>query len=171
MLRCAVENDRDAIAELHVRCWQEAYAGQLPLAYLDSLAAEQRTARWATILASTDWPSTGTFVLDDEAGLVGFAHVCPSRDSDATGRTGEITSIYVRRHAWDQGAGRTLMTAALSTLADARFDDAILWVLDTNERARRFYEAGGWQQDGAVRREVIGDAEVNELRYRRLIAS
>ncbi len=169
MLRVAVEADRDAIAELHVRCWQEAYAGQLPLAYLDSLAAEQRTARWATILASTGWPSTGTFVLEDGAGLVGFAHVCPSRDSDATGRTGEITAIYVRSHAWGQGSGRTLMTAALSTLADASFDDAILWVLETNDRARRFYEVGGWLPDGAERLEAIGGAEVNELRYRRAL--
>lgn len=171
ILRAAVESDRDAIAELHVHCWQEAYAGLLPPVFLDSLAAEQRSATWAAILERTDWPSTGTFVLSDEAGLVGFAHVCPSRDPDSTGRTGEIAAIYLRRRAWDRGAGRTLMTAALTAFADASFEDAILWVLDTNERARRFYEAGGWQQDGAERREVIGAADVNELRYRRLIAS
>jgi RimJ/RimL family protein N-acetyltransferase len=35
-----------------------------------------------------------------------------------------------------------------------------------NERARRFYAAGGWQPDGAVRDEEAFGHVVQEIRYR-----
>lgn len=35
------------------------------------------------------------------------------------------------------------------------FRTAVLWVLESNERARRFYEVAGWKRDGAVSTERI----------------
>ena len=40
------------------------------------------------------------------------------------------------------------MAAALGRLGEGGFDQVTLWVLDSNARARRFYEAGGWRADG-----------------------
>ena len=37
------------------------------------------------------------------------------------------------------------MLAAVNVLRDAGYAEAILWVLEGNERAQRFYEIGGWQ--------------------------
>ena len=57
------------------------------------------------------------------------------------------------------------MQAARDRLVEAGFKRASLWVLDTNDRARRFYQADGWQADGASKvddsrgfpfREVLG---------------
>ena len=59
------------------------------------------------------------------------------------------------------------MAASLSHLTAGGFTSAILWVLATNDRARRFYEAGGWEREGAERTELIGGARVAEVRYRR----
>jgi GNAT superfamily N-acetyltransferase len=81
--------------------------------------------------------------------LLGFASYSPSRDSDADpGRVGEISAIYLLPSAWDKGIGRQLMDATLACLATAGFTQVTLWVLDSNVRARRFYEAGGWSADG-----------------------
>ena len=44
--------------------------------------------------------------------------------------------------------------------------EALLWVLARNERARRFYEIGGWRPDGARRMEIFGDSALEEVRYR-----
>lgn len=44
--------------------------------------------------------------------------------------------------------------------------EALLWVLDLNTRARRFYERDGWRFDGARRTESYGDSQAQLLRYR-----
>ena len=48
------------------------------------------------------------------------------------------------------GAGRPMMmSSAVTELARAGYAAAILWVLDANDRARRFYAPAGWKEDGA----------------------
>jgi len=59
------------------------------------------------------------------------------------------------------------MAAALGRLGGAGFGQVILWVLDSNARARRFYEAGGWRADGAVKRDDSFGISLTEVRYRR----
>lgn len=80
---------------------------------------------------------------------------------------GEIYAIYLVPAAWDEGIGRQLMAAALGRLGEAGFGQVILWVLDSNVRARRFYEAGGWRADGAVKPDDSFGVPMTEVRYRR----
>ena len=47
------------------------------------------------------------------------------------------------------GVGRPMMSSAVTELARAGYAAAILWVLDANDRARRFYALAGWTEDGA----------------------
>ncbi len=165
-VRPATAFDLDAVAEVHVRSWQETYAGQVPQEYLDSLSVEQRRRGWTIAHDDTDGRAA-ILVLVDDGAVVGFAHVCPSRDADASDGVGEVTSIYLRRSHWGREGGRTLMAGARDALAGYGFLEATLWVLETNERARRFYEADGWLFDGAEKRDSIGDMQVKEVRYRR----
>lgn len=154
------------IAEIHVATWCVAYRGQVPDAFLDGLLVERRMSAWSDIIGDTDWPSTGVLVAEDDSGKpVGFAHVCSSRDDDAGPKVGEVTSIYVAPEAWQQGAGRALLDAATATLRTAGFASATLWVLDTNHRARTFYERMGWRPDGAAKMDDRGDFALHELRY------
>lgn len=141
----------------------------MPQDYLDNLDVERRREGWDRILAGTDWPRTGAFVAADDDGIIGFAHVCPSRDEDAGDTVGEVTTVYVLASAWGAGAGRALMTAAVGALRDAGCTEATLWVLDTNARARRFYESEGWTVDGAERLEELRGFPTREVRYRRLL--
>jgi GNAT superfamily N-acetyltransferase len=107
-------------------------------------------------------------VADGDGSLLGFAAFGPARDEDQDpGQTGEVMAIYVLPGAWGQGWGRRLMAAAVTSLAGSGFGRAVLWVLDANERARRFYRAAGWAPDGAARRDTIGGAQVTEVRYRK----
>jgi ribosomal protein S18 acetylase RimI-like enzyme len=98
------------------------------------------------IRARLDDPTGGTtaFVADEAGRVVGWAVIGPSRNGDGTG---ELYGLYVDPDAWSRGVGRELMARVEEALA-ARYDDATLWVLDDNPRARRFYERGGWAADG-----------------------
>jgi ribosomal protein S18 acetylase RimI-like enzyme len=164
VIRRAVLDDADVLADLHVRAWQEAYAGLLPQAYLDGLAADQRATMWRRLLAVGATPCVHVAV--DGPAAVGFVTVDRSRDDDALDATGEVGAIYARASVWGRGVGRQLMDVGLEELRARGCVDATLWVLDTNHRARRFYELGGWTADGAIKADRIGGADVTEVRYR-----
>jgi GNAT superfamily N-acetyltransferase len=100
---------------------------------------------------------------------VGFAHVAPSRDDDAEEDVGELTAIYVLPDVWGHGGGRLLIERALESLGSAGFAEATLWVLDTNGRARRFYEAAEWHPDGASKVDDRQSFRMTDVRYRRMV--
>jgi GNAT superfamily N-acetyltransferase len=167
-IRRAGAEDAMAIAIVHVQSWQAAYRDLVPLDYLDSLDPQQRRPVWERILSEARWPRAGTLIAAEGTEVVGFASICPARDDDKEpASTGELAAIYLLPEAWGKGLGRELMMSAVSALRDAGFDEAILWVLDTNSRARRFYEAAGWHADGAGKQDGTRGFVLSEVRYRR----
>jgi len=165
-VRLARIGDERAIAEVHVRVRQAAYRGQIPDAVLGNLSVDRRIDTWSQILTQYAPPATA-MVLENEDQAVGFAHIAASRDEDASDGIGEVTAIYVSHDFWRSGGGTLLMTRARAALTDAGFSHATLWVLDTNERARRFYESDGWKLDGATKIDERDGFQLTEVRYRR----
>jgi ribosomal protein S18 acetylase RimI-like enzyme len=167
VIRAARVEDASQIAVVHVRSWQGAYRGLLPQAYLDGLDPAQRVGRWERSLAEANDGRNGVLVADAGGTLLGFVGYSPNRDGDVDpARVGEIDAIYLLPSAWGEGVGRRLMGAALTRLAEARFHQVTLWVLDSNVRARRFYEAGGWLADGARKIEESRGFPIAQVRYK-----
>lgn len=167
-VRPANPDDGEAIARVHIGGWQEAYAGLLPDDFLAGLSEtfDRRRQFWGRVAGS---PGDREALLVAELGdqVVGFAHACPSRDSSSDTTTGEVTAIYLRKAYWGRGVGRRLFAAAVERLRASGFEDAILWVLDGNQRARRFYRDAGWETDGGEKEDRVGDLTLREVRYRR----
>ena len=159
-VRRATPNDARAIAEVHVRTWQHAYAHVFPREFLDELSVDRRAEFWSESAAAAP---EDLLVAEADERIVGFAAV--GRAEDESDDVGQLYAIYVEPGYWGTGAGAALMDAAVTRLEAAGFAAAILWVLEDNPRARRFYERHGWTVDGS-RRERIGDVEVDEVRYR-----
>ena len=80
---------------------------------------------------------------------------------------GELCALYVDPDHWGRGIGVALVSAARARLFDLGFREAILWVLEGNVRAERFYRRDQWTPDGAQRTEGVWGLKVNDLRYRR----
>ena len=166
-IRRALASDASGVATVHVRSWQATHKGLLPADFLDPLDVEARKVVWQQTIAEADWPRSGTLVaVEANAHIIGFADVGHSRDADAGEHTGELAALYLLPTVWGTGVGRRLMAAALNVLRDAGYADAILWVIDSNERARRFCEAGGWHVDGATKDVAIAQTPLAEVRYR-----
>lgn len=72
----------------------------------------------------------------------------PSHDDDADPRTAHLGALYLDPDAMSRGIGRKLISRNQADMADGGFSQATLWVLEANERARRFYEVCGWSADG-----------------------
>lgn len=171
LVRLATERDVEAVAVVQARTWQAAYRGLIPQEYLDRLDPQRRQHAWLQWLRGNPAPAA-LFVLEhDTDGVVGFINVAPSRDPDTDPRlVGEVQACYILPEQWGQGGGRLLMETALRRLHDAGYREVVLWVLDTNERARRFYEAGGWRADGSTKTDPSHGYPRVEVRYRHTTA-
>jgi RimJ/RimL family protein N-acetyltransferase len=165
-VRPAQPDDADAIGEVHVRAWQAAYRGVMPDAYLDGLRPEERADMWRRHLAALPADRRLDVITEGDQ-VVGFAGFGPSDDP----AVGELYAINIDPDVWGQGFGQTLLAAVTVELAAAGYPDLVLWVVPQNERARRVYEAAGWQTDGATRDQDVLGVVVPEVRYRRATAS
>jgi ribosomal protein S18 acetylase RimI-like enzyme len=170
-IRPAEPRDAAAIATCHVRTWQVAYRDQLPDDFLDALSStiEQRTQFWDRVIRAGPGRGQHQMVAVDDGAVVGFVTFGPPDEPSIPG-AGELYAIYLDPTHWGRGYGRALMHVAERGLADAGFSEAYLWVLETNTRARRFYEIAGWVADGGRKTEHRGDVELREVRYRRSLA-
>jgi GNAT superfamily N-acetyltransferase len=166
-VRQATPRDVDALASLHIRAWQWAYRAQLPDDFLDGLSSqlERRRRQW------TEWLERpgASFALaaERDSAVAGFAHSGVARDADLPARWGELYAIYLEQREAGRGTGRMLMGRVVEGLASRGYESAVLWVLETNARARRFYEAGGWTPDGRTQEIDFGIFKAIEVRYRR----
>ena len=164
LIRTATPEDARPVAEVHVASWRHAYRGLLPEDSLDRLSVDDREATWLGVFADPD-PRSGAFVAEVEGRIVGFASFGPSRDEDASERTGEVPAIYLDPAVLGTGVGRELFEAATRALRDAGFARASLWVLQANSPARRFYERAGWAWDGGVSTHMFDCANEPVVRY------
>lgn len=164
-VRRARPDDAAAIAEVHVRTWQDAYEHVFGAERLAAVTVEQRLPMWRQILQD---PEQTALVAEDDAGrIVGWCTVAPSRDEDAEG---ELWGIYVLVDAWGSGAGTALMAAGVAALRESGYREVILWVLEDNPRARRFYEREGWALDGGRKEDEFLGVQVTEVRYRKAVS-
>jgi GNAT superfamily N-acetyltransferase len=162
-IRPVTAADAGDIAAIRVEGWQAAYRGQLDDELLDRMSGARDEPRWRDHLGSPP-PGHRGFVAHRAGRVIGFVTCGPSRDEGPT--VAEVYAIYVRPSYIGTGVGRALLARAMDALRGDRFAEASLWVLETNARAHRFYEAAGWKREGGSRDDVLDGFAVREVRYR-----
>lgn len=138
--RQPVDADLPALARLHVRCWQEAYAGLMPDQFLRDLSVEQRLAGWRRSLAD---PQVFAFAAFDGHDPVGFVTAGPIREAQPGLGDGEIYAIYVSAPAYRRGIGRRLLGAAAQHWISRGGSGLTVLCIAGNKRAESFYLACG----------------------------
>ena len=161
-LRTGADFDLAGVGALHYRSRADAYAAIFSAETLARLSADSLSAWW---IERWKWEQEThrLTVAEADGELAGFTYVGPSETDGAS----ELYAIHVEPGLVGTGVGRALMTNALDQLAELGGDRALLWVLEANERARRFYDRGGWTPDGVTRVEAINGEPVAQLRYAR----
>ena len=72
--------------------------------------------------------------------------------------------IYLLLEYWRCDYGRRLLNFAVEELQSYGFEQIVLWVLQSNIRARCFYEINGFLPDGLSKAVQLGGRR-EELRY------
>jgi GNAT superfamily N-acetyltransferase len=166
-IRQAVETDAEAIATLKTKSWQSAYRGQLPDRFLDDLSLElaSRIDYWRMHISTQSSARHEIWTAQCDGNLRAFAAFGPARRDDEAG-LGEVYALYVDPPHCGQGVGAALLNHAVQRLS-RHHANAVLWVLESNLRARLFYERAGWTLDGGTKLENLPDGtELREVRYR-----
>ena len=161
-LRTARDPDLRAVGGVHLRSRAAAYAHILAPETLAGGSAEA-LGEWWTERWKWERETHRLTVADDDGEIVGFTYVGPSETEGAV----ELYAIHVVPELVGTGVGRQLMVNALEQLRQIGGERAVLWVLERNERARRFYDRGGWRPDGETRVEAVNGEPVPQLRYSR----
>lgn len=145
-IRPATADDAAALARVHVDSWRAAYRDLVPETSLQGFSYQWREECFRESLATG---AEETYVVQLDQQIVGFLTLGASRDPDLdASRTGEIWGIYILPEYWRRGIGKRLADEAESILRSRNYEYAVLWVLENNQRARRFYEAMSFGADG-----------------------
>lgn len=162
-ITAAKVDDARAIAEVHVRSWQQAYRGLLPDEYLASLSIDQREQFWVDVLTNRQ----SEVILAVVNGTVtGFISYTASRDIDVETRTAEVLAFYVEPDYWRKGIGKALWQSCLYKLSSDGYQCVALWVVIGNTRASEFYEAQGFRQEsGMIESFELAGVSLLETRY------
>jgi ribosomal protein S18 acetylase RimI-like enzyme len=95
-------------------------------------------ADWISALTDPDGETYIAFDENEAVGVVSVGH-------------GVLQTLYVMPESWCQGVGSALHDLALKRLRAANVQEARLWTLTENHRARAFYEKRGWSLTGRTR--------------------
>ncbi len=134
---------------------------------LAELTPERCEPRWREALSVGS--TQRVWIAEREGRGLGFAAWGPPRDPDLCQRTAELLALYLEQDAARTGVARRLLDEALCEMRGHLYERAVLWVLEANHRARRFYERSGWEDDGA--RKVVHrcGTDLESVRYSTVI--
>lgn len=161
-------DDCARVAEIRVRGWQAAYKGLIPQSYLDGLSVAEDAARRRRNLEQGDG-GVVNLVAERDGSVVGWACHGPHRDSEVRSGEVELYAIYVHPDVLGQGVGHALLRESAGRCAAAGHERMLLWVLEENTPARRFYERAGFRPDGAEEPYEAAGVAVPEVRYARVL--
>lgn len=168
IVRDAAVDDANAMGHLHVRAWQSAYRGVMPDEYLDGLQAHDRVEMWRDRISRSDLPPLLVAAMADD--VVGFAALGAEQPPTSSPSCGQLYAINLDPDHWGHGIGRALLRRATDALLAMGYQEAVLWVVPENQRARSLYESEGWFADGGLSTEEILGVTVTDMRYRRPLA-
>jgi GNAT superfamily N-acetyltransferase len=162
-LRPVVDEDLRAVGALHFRSRAAAYADIISPDALAHGSPEVLGEWWAERWKWERDTHRLTVAVDGDT-LAGFTYLGPTEQDGVA----ELYAIHADPAYVGTGVGRALMLDALPALAGLG-DRAVLWVLAANQRARHFYQRGGWAPDGTTRTEQIGGEPADQVRYGRAV--
>lgn len=129
------------------------------------MSVEEREAIWEQRLKGASSDET-TLVAHRDGEVLGFASAGPTHDTPTEAGVAELYELFVHPEATGTGVGGALLRGTVSILRDRGFRTVTLWVVEGNDRARRFYRREGFRPDGSTKTTRMSGAEAIEVRYR-----
>jgi GNAT superfamily N-acetyltransferase len=149
-----------AVAGVHVKSWQESFAGIVPQNFLDKMSVEKRANAFEKGFSVDSYKMYVAEVA--ECGVVGFADFGEPRE-DIDAYEGELYAIYLLPEFQRKGIGERLFNLGVEFFVDSGKSSMYLLALEVSPY-KSFYEKMGGEIAGKKRIELEG-VKYNELVY------
>lgn len=153
-------SERDSLYEVssvYERSWKHAYKGIIPQAWLDAIPA----GRWADGCLRD---KMNNLVAIEDGRIIGVAGFCAARWKGYS-EYGELVSLYLLPEYTGRGYGRDMLRYAVKELYSLGFRRVMLWALEENVRAGKFYEKYGFMPTEEYMADSFAGREVRERLY------
>lgn len=151
------DDDLKEISGIYEKSWRQTYKGMLPSGYLRHIPE----GNWADRINRFGARSMVAVSGGEYIATISFG---ASHISQYEG-LGEVFSLYVLPQYTGKGIGRRLMDRAVSELKSLGYSRIILFALDQNLAARRFYERYGYTASGDMMKKKFGHKTVTQVMY------
>lgn len=169
-----------AMSLIHALGWRDTYRDAVPEDYM---AREITDDRWVEVFRQNYLTQNGVHGLllyrnDTPVSCINYCRARVSNynvgdictfDNAAYADWGEIASFYTHPAERGKGYGGILFEEALKRLKAEGFQNAFVFVLRENEKARRFYAAHGFTWDGTSTEIPFPPKICVDLRYVRTL--
>jgi ribosomal protein S18 acetylase RimI-like enzyme len=161
--RPARPEDAPQIAALASAVWIDTYATEGVTSVIAGYVLGEFTPE--RVRARLDHPGRRTWVAEEDAGIVGYADLQLDRATPELGpvRQAEVEHVYVCERHVRKGLGSRLLRLCCDHAFGAGCEAVWLTVWSENVRARRFYEAAGWEGIGDTQFRLGDRAHSNRI--------
>ncbi len=157
--RPARGSDAEALVGVFRESWCFAYQGIIPHLQLNCIIDRRNRDWWKCQVRQS---ANGILVAEVGGRVVGYANYGVARGRSS--ERGEIYELYLTPDYHGMGLGEGLFEASRAMLDQRGLQGLIVWVLEANSMATRFYWGrGGWPTHSKVHR--IGGVRLDKIGF------
>ena len=150
-------DDLSLISRIYELSWRMTYKGMLPARYLKKLPEGNWTDR-------INHFGSRSMVMVSGGEYIGTVSFGESHIEKYSG-WGEVYSLYLLPQYTGKGLGRRLMAKALEELKAKGYNKVMLFALEKNIAARKFYENYGFTESGDMMKKKFVHKMVTQIMY------
>ena len=138
IIRKVKYDDIESIVDINIKDWRKVYKGIIDDDILDNLNREEKIKKWQKHY------NIGNVIVAEKNGVVlGYCRYDDNSAYKNTNIDSEIIALYVDCDNLCNGVGRKLVEYVMNDLKSKKKNKMMIWCLEKNQNARKFYEKMG----------------------------
>ena len=138
VIRKVKYEDIEQIVDINIKDWKKVYKGIIDDDILNNLNREEKIKKWR------EHYNIGNVIVAEENGVIlGYCRYEDNANDEDLKIDSEIIALYVDCDTLGMGIGRKLVEYVMKDLKNKNKTKMIIWCLEKNQNARKFYEKMG----------------------------
>ena len=138
IIRKTKYEDIEQIVDINIKDWKKIYKGIIDNEILENLNREEKIRKW-----KEHYNIENTIVAEENGIILGYCRYTDNAVYENTDIDSEIIALYVDYSKLRHGIGKKLVEYVKEDLRNKNKIKMVIWCLEKNENARKFYEKMG----------------------------